>query len=394
MRGMKFFVLVLMFVILPSDSVFAQYEANIPEGMMNREYALKADSLGRKILTEKGSYSTGIELFMRSATIYKRLGGETDPDYCNAMALLAKCYMRNNQLQDAINVLCLLSDVYKKNAPVSEQHAIILDNLSYYYAMAGDPSKALEKSKEVLRICDQIELSKLDLLLVLVHAAENYAAKEEYAEAIRIQLRALDLAHQLYGIGSEKYIDELKYLQQYYEGADEKKRAKNTADMIEKLEKPGGGVPSVEELKTVEDCAYHRGDAYWCAEYFINHKVSADKALDAGQYATAWCISTDELSLEIDEIHTKYLGDSPTELTAYICACVLIGQYYEVKKLTREMERLAMLWTVKHYQFNRDILVNKSSELDLLVEYLENNTLEEKLIELFPDQESDESLPK
>ena len=55
MRGMKFFVLVLMFVILPSDSVFAQYEANIPEGMMNREYALKADSLGRKILTEKGS---------------------------------------------------------------------------------------------------------------------------------------------------------------------------------------------------------------------------------------------------------------------------------------------------------------------------------------------------
>ena len=57
MRGMKFFVLVLMFVILPSDSVFAQYEANIPEGMMNREYALKADSLGRKILTEKGSYS-------------------------------------------------------------------------------------------------------------------------------------------------------------------------------------------------------------------------------------------------------------------------------------------------------------------------------------------------
>ena len=123
-----------------------------------------------------------------------------------------------------------------------------------------------------MRICDKIELSKQDLLFVLVHAAENYAAMKEYREAIRIQLHALDLAHQLYGIGSEKYIGELKYLQQYYEGADEKNKAKNTAATIEKLEKPGGGVPSVDELKTVEDCAYHRGDAYWCADYFINNK--------------------------------------------------------------------------------------------------------------------------
>ena len=394
MRNMKNFVLVLMFIILPSGCAFAQYEADIPEEMMNREYALKADSLGKKILAEKGSYSTGIELFMRSATIYKRLGGETDPDYYGAMALLAKCYLRNNQLQDAINVLCLLEDVYKKHAPVSEKYAIILDNLSLYYSMAGNPSMALEKSKEVLRMCEQIELSKQDLLYVLVHAAENHAAMGEYREAVRIQLRALDLAHQLYGRGSEKYIDELKYLQQYYEGADDEKKAKDTAETIEQLEKPGGGVRPVDELKTVEDCAYHRGDAYWCAEYFINHKVSADHALDAGQYATAWCISTDELSLEIDERLTKYLGDSPTEITAYICSCVIIGQAYEVKKLTREMERLAMLWTVKHYQFNRDILVKKSPELDQLLEYLKANTLEEKLIELFPDKESDEALPK
>ena len=387
---MKHFVLILTFILLSSGCAFAQYEANVPDEMMNREYAMKADSLGRKILTEKGSYSTGIELFKRCATIYKRLGGETDPDYTNAMALLAKCYLRNNQLQDAINVLCQVSDVYKKNEPVSEQHAIILDNLSLYYSMAENPSKALETSKEALRICDKIDLSKQDLLFVLVHAAENYAAMKEYREAIRIQLHALDLAHQLYGIGSEKYIGELKYLQQYYEGADEKNRAKNTAATIEKLEKPGGGVPSVDELKTVEDCAYHRGDAYWCADYFINNKLSADNALEAGQYATAWCVSTDELTMEIDECHVKYLEDSPTELTAYFCACVIIGQYFKVKELTREMERLAMVWTVKHYQFNRDILVNKSSELDQLVEYLENDTLEEKLTELFPDKESKE----
>ena len=386
---MKYFVLILMFIIFSSGSVFAQYEANVPEEMMNREYALKADSLGRKILTEKGSYSTGIELFMRSATIYKHLGGETDPDYTNAMALLAKCYMRNDQLQDAINVLCQLSDVYKKNGLVSEQYAIILDNLSLYYSMAGNPSKALEKSKEVLQISDQIELSKHDLMLILVHAAENYDVMNEYKKAVQIQLRALDLTHQLYGRGSEKYIDELKYLQQYYEGADEKIKAKRTAEAIEKLEKPGGGVRSADELKTVEDCIYHRGDAYWCADYYINHKLSADNALDAGKYAMAWCISTDELTLEIDECHAKYLEDAPTEITAYMCACLIIGQTYQVKKLTREMERLAMQWTVEHYRYNRDILVNKSSKLDELVEYLENNTLEEKMKEIFPDKEDE-----
>ena len=123
---MRYFVFVLIFIILSSRNASAQYEADVPEEMMNRAYALKADSLGRNILASKGSYSTGVELFKRSATIYKHLGGETDSDYYNAMALLAKCYMRNEQLQDAINVLCQLADVYKKHEPLSEKNAIIL----------------------------------------------------------------------------------------------------------------------------------------------------------------------------------------------------------------------------------------------------------------------------
>jgi hypothetical protein len=86
------------------------------------------------------------------------------------------------------------------------------------------------------------------------------------------------------------------------------------------------------------------------------------------------------------------LEDAPTEITAYMCACLIIGQTYQVKKLTREMERLAMQWTVEHYRYNRDILVNKSSKLDELVEYLENNTLEEKMKEIFPDKEDEGSL--
>ena len=383
-------VIFTLFVLLSFLETHAQYEAEIPADMMNREYAQKADSLGKKILEEKGSYTTAIELFKRSATIYKHLDGETGYDYYSAMALLAKCYVRNNQTEEAIKVLSILSDIYKRDAPLSAEYAIILDNLSLYYAMTDNPQKALETSKELLNVCEKTDLPKEDMMPILVHAAENHFAMDEKTEAIRLQLRALDLAHQLYGVGSEKYIGELKYLLEYYKGAGETAKAKKTEETIERLEKPGGGVRPVEELTTAEDCSYHKGDAYWCAEYYLTHVVSADNAIEAGQYASKWCVGTDELTIEIDSRHMQCLGDCPTELTAFLCGCLLISQSYKVSRLTRAMERQAMVWTVRHYKYCRDILVKTSSELDKLLECLDNGTLDEKLNELIPDVEENE----
>jgi len=382
MRKIAFAIMALLL----SVEVHAQYDVEIAADMMNREYAQKADSLGRKILTDKGSFSTAIELFKRSATIHKRLDGVKSREYCNSMALLAKCYMRNDQLQDAIKVLTILTDAYKGDPDMAVDYAIVVDNLSLYYAMDNNPEKALEASKEVMHVTDGIEVSKTDKLYILVHAAENYAKMKDYQEAIRLQNRALKLSQQLYGMGSENYINEMKYLQQYYEGAGDNAKAKKTSETIEKLQKPGGGVPSKDELKTAEDCALHRGDAYWCAEYYLTHRLSAEKAFEAGQYAMMWCMGTDELTLEIDERHLKCIGDSPTEMSAYFSGCLLLGQANNVKELTREMERQAMEWTVKHYYQNRDILVKKSPELGKLVECLENGTLDAKLLELIPDE--------
>lgn len=383
----------MLLALITSTGAFAQYEADISDEMMNLEYALKADSMGRKILVDKGSYATAIELFKRCSTIYKRLNGKTDDKYVNAMALLAKSYVRNEQVQDAIKVTeKLLGDIESQKQ--TSDYAIILDNLSFYYAMGDQKEKALEASKEVLKICEKADIPDDDLSSILIHAAENFSAMDEHAEAIRLQLRALDRIHQTYGLGSEKYIEELKYLQQYYEKDGQTAKASKTAESIESLEKPGGGVRPVEELSSVEDCTYHRGDALWCAEYFLTHSLSATNALQAGQYVTTWCIKTDELNLEIDERHMKCIGDCPTELNAYMCGCVILGQSNHVKNLTREMERQAMVWAVRHYIHNRDILVKTSPELDKLKEYLENGTLEKQLLELIPDKENAEPTTK
>lgn len=383
----------MLMVLAASTGAFAQYEAQVPDDMMNLEYALKADSMGRKILVDKGSYATAIELFKRSSTIYRRLNGNTDGNYVNAMALLAKSYVRNEQVKDAIKVTeKLLGDLESQKQ--TSDYAIILDNLSFYYAMANETAKALEASKEVLKICENADMPDDDLSSILIHAAENYSAMNEHAEAIRLQLRALDRIHQAYGLGSEKYIEELKYLQQYYEKDGQASKASKTAETIESLEKPGGGVRPVEELSSVEDCTYHRGDAYWCAEYFLTHSLSATNAIQAGQYVTTWCIKTDELNIEIDDCHMKCIGDCPTELNAYMCGCVILGQSNHVKKLTREMERQAMVWTVRHYNHNRNILVKTSPEMDKLNEYLEKGTLEEHLLELIPDKENVEPATK
>ncbi len=387
-------IIVIIMAFTSWTTVSAQYETDVPPDMMNMEYAEKADSMGKAILVNKGSYATAIELFKRSSTIYKHFNGETDESYLTAMALLAKCYMRNDQIQDAISVTCILCGIYEKNGLDREQYAVIKDNLSVYYALADEGEKALEASKIALSEYEKTGKMDFDYASILIHAAEVEARLENFPEAIRYQLRALDIIHQLKGVGSETYINELKYLQQYYEEAGDAAKMQKTQETIEALEKPGGGVRQAEELQSTEACTYHRGDAYWCAEYYLTHKLSASNAWEAGQYAMAWCISTDELSLEIDDRHIKCIGDCPTELTAYFCACLMIGQANEVSKLTREMERMAMRLVVRHYSFNEDIIIKKSPEVDKLLEYYKNDTLDEKLLELIPDVADNEATPE
>ena len=388
---MKLRNLIILLMLSFSWNVFAQYEAVVPEEMMNIDYAQKADSMGQSILINKGSYATAVDLFKRSATVYKHLNGESDDSYLTAMIMLAKSYMRNDQIEDAIAVLNIVSAIYEKYKLDFEQYAIIKDNLSLYYSMADKKDKALEASKIALGEYEKTGKKDRDYALILIHSAENEAQLGFSSDAIRHQLLALDILHQLMGVGSEDYINELKYLQQYYENAGETSKANKTKETIEELEKPGGGVRNADELKTTDDCIYHRGDAYWCADYFLTHKLSATNAWEAGQYATTWCISTDELSLEIDERHMNCIGDCPTELTAYFCACLIIGQANNVKNLTREMERMAMKLTIRHYSFNEDIIIKKSPEIDKMLEYFKNGTLDEKLCELIPDVAENEA---
>ena len=335
-------IIVIIMAFTSWTTVSAQYETDVPPDMMNMEYAEKADSMGKAILVNKGSYATAIELFKRSSTIYKHFNGETDESYLTAMALLAKCYMRNDQIQDAISVTCILCGIYERNGLDREQYAVIKDNLSVYYAIADEGEKALEASKIALSEYEKTGKMDFDYASILIHAAEVEARLENFPEAIRYQLRAFQ----------------------------------------------------AEELQSTEACTYHRGDAYWCAEYYLTHKLSASNAWEAGQYAMAWCISTDELSLEIDDRHIKCIGDCPTELTAYFCACLMIGQANEVSKLTREMERMAMRLVVRHYSFNEDIIIKKSPEVDKLLEYYKNDTLDEKLLELIPDVADNEATPE
>ena len=134
-------IIVIIMAFTSWTTVSAQYETDVPPDMMNMEYAEKADSMGKAILVNKGSYATAIELFKRSSTIYKHFNGETDESYLTAMALLAKCYMRNDQIQDAISVTCILCGIYEKNGLDREQYAVIKDNLSVYYAIADEGEK-------------------------------------------------------------------------------------------------------------------------------------------------------------------------------------------------------------------------------------------------------------
>ncbi len=58
-----------------------------------------------------------------------------------------------------------------------------------------------------------------DLAIILFHLAENCYYTGNTAEAIKHEIRALNIFKSLYGEHSSEYVNELSYLAMYYEAA-------------------------------------------------------------------------------------------------------------------------------------------------------------------------------
>ena len=71
--------------------------------------------------------------------------------------------------------------------------------------------------------------------MMLIHMAEACHFNDLHQDAIRYELRGLDIYKELFGEASEPYVSELNYLKQYYEGAGDTQKASQVEKQMEQL---------------------------------------------------------------------------------------------------------------------------------------------------------------
>ena len=289
------------------------------------------------------------------------------------MVFLGKYYARNQQLEEAIKTLRKATLLYEEHISSSDgSFAYYLDNLAFYLSAAHQTEEAELIGKRSLGIYEKIGKRDEHLAAILMHLAEICHENKHYQEAIQYELRSLSIIKKLMGEHSDEYINELSYLQKFYESAGEKDRADNLKERIDKLVKERNegyvDLPKLVEFKTPEICHMHNNDALRCCAYFLTHRLSAPNMNEAAKYILNWSYSTADVHIEINEMIGQFLTNQ-NEM-AYMIAYTAATSYYcltENHEMLDEEGYLRVMHTLlDFYNQNKDL----SGKIDSLENYL------------------------
>ncbi len=356
----------------------------------------KLDSLVIKLMNYK-RYDDALTVKQREVDILKQLRGEKDSIYLINKAFLGKLYYRLGKAEEAAKITTEAAEEYGEYVSnKDENYAFFLDNASIYWASVNDFSKAKELSRCSLTVYEKLGRQNFDLANILIHMAENCDGNGQPQEAIKYDLLALNLLKKTIGEHSDNYIEELGYLQKYYEHAGDTNNAKKAKEHAERLaeEKEQGYVdlPEIVEFKTAEICREHNDDALRCIAYYLTHMLSAPNMNQAAQYIMNWSIATADITIVIGEKLSKLATSQETMpyLTAFIAASSYYSLTEHVKQLDEPLFVKAITALLKFYEPNRKL----TGKVEVLEDYLnlqEKGKLEDQL---HKDFQADQKLQK
>ena len=363
---------------------------------MTREQADKLDSLTIKLMNQE-RYEDAIKTKERELAILKALYGDKDSTYICQLAFSAKLYYRNEQAEEAAKIVEHAAKLYADNiSNNNDMYAFYLDNLSLYQISINEYGKAKENCRKALTIYEQLGKKDYDLAIILMHMAEASHFDGDTKEALKYELRSLNVIKNVYGRHSDEYIAELPFLQKYYEALDDQKNAKEIEETISKLkkEKEEGFVdlPEPIKFKSEEICREHNDDAFKCIEYYITHKLSAPQINQAAQYIINWSEASGDVSIPIGEEMASLMATKTS--MPYFIAYLASYSYYCLTENTKQLDE-------KYFAYAIDILLQfyePNSELTGKVELLENylklkkkGKLEKELSKVYSKQTTNEN---
>lgn len=380
-------------VVLTTAAVMFFFSAWSQNDEMTRQQADRLDSATIKLMNEK-RYEDAIKTKERELVILKALYGEKDSTYINQYAFSAKLYYRNEQPEKAAKVIEEATQLYADNVSNSDDlYAFYLDNLALYQNTLKEYDKALENCRKALAIYEKPGRQDFDLAVMLMHMAEASHYCGESQDALKYELRSLNIIKNLYGEHSDEYIKELPFLQKYYQAVDDQKNAQRVGEKIEKLkkEKSEGFVdlPELIEFKSAEVCREHNNDALKCIQYYLTHTFRAPQMEQAARYIMAWTVSSGDVNINIGE-EIGSLATSKNGM-AYLMGFIAAYSYVCLTNNAKDLNESQLMNVfnilLQFYEPN-SALTGKVELLDKYLNLQKKGKLEKEIHKIFTKQQA------
>jgi tetratricopeptide (TPR) repeat protein len=347
---------------------------------MDERQAAKMDSMA-VALFKGGNFKKSIELMNKWLADRLQTKGEQDSLYIQRTALLAKAYFRDQQTDQAIGSIDKAINLYGKyKSDKDTLYAFYLDNKALYLNAKEDYKAALPLVRKALDIYEPLHRRDYDTATILIHMAEACHFNDLHQDAIRYELRGLDIYKELFGEASEPYVSELNYLKQYYEGAGDTQKAsqvkKQMEQLVAKIKEKEKGVQYA-QFASAEECREHNADALTAAKTYLSGRIDEQKSVKAAAYVMGWSQASPDINIVIADENMYYLQNQ-WQMLAYFCGCTEYALEQQQKDFSPEMHIAAMKRALEHYKANRT-LTGIVAEMETLSNLEKSGKLEETL---------------
>ena len=347
---------------------------------MSEKQAAKMDSMAIALFKD-GNFKKSIELMNKWLADRLQAKGEQDSLYIQRTALLAKAYFRDQQTDQAIGSIDKAINLYGKyKSDKDTLYAFYLDNKALYLNAKEDYKAALPLVRKALDIYEPLHRRDYDMAMILIHMAEACHFNNLHQDAIRYELRGLDIYKELFGEASEPYVSELNYLKQYYEGAGDTQKAsqveKQMEQLVAKIKEKEKGVQYA-QFASAEECREHNADALTAAKTYLSGRIDEQKSVKAAAYVMGWSQASPDINIVIADENMYYLQNQ-WQMLAYFCGCTEYALEQQQKDFSPEMHIAAMKRALEHYKANRT-LTGIVAEMETLSNLEKSGKLEETL---------------
>lgn len=175
---------------------------------------------------EAENFQRAEELCQEAKSLFKKIGKDNDMTTITGMHMVSKLYNKKEMHKEAVNNESLLVEIFPKAFPEDTlEYALFLSDLALYQLGANDFKSASKNTLKALSIVGDTEDIKYAPLFIRASDIYGNAEFAKYDKALMYQRKVADMFADKYGKESQEYLNELKFVANYYEKLEDYQHA-------------------------------------------------------------------------------------------------------------------------------------------------------------------------